>query len=78
MNYTRDLPNEYLELCPIIDEKYKVVFKLGFGRFSQYFVCYLRVKMGINLATNQRVAIKIMNQKIDEGQLERAYEEKVL
>jgi hypothetical protein len=52
MNYTRDLPNEYLELCPIIDEKYKVVFKLGFGRFSQYFVCYLRVKMGINLATN--------------------------
>jgi len=34
--------------------------------------------MGINLATNQRVAIKIMNQKIDEGQLERAYEERVL
>jgi len=36
MNYVRDLPHEYLELCPIIDEKYKVVFKLGFGRFSQY------------------------------------------
>lgn len=34
--------------------------------------------MGINLVTNQRVAIKIMNQKIDEGQLERGYEEKVL
>jgi len=32
-----------------------------------------RVKMGINLATNQRVAIKIMNQKIDEIELERGY-----
>jgi len=29
--------------------------------------------MGINLATNQRVAIKIMNQKIDEIELERGY-----
>jgi hypothetical protein len=38
----------------------------------------LRVKMGINLATNQRVAIKIMNQKIDETEQERGYEENVL
>mgnify|MGYP000894107137 FL=1 len=37
----RELPNEYLDLCPIIDEKYRVVFKLGFGRFSKYLVCEL-------------------------------------
>lgn len=36
MNWMRELPNEYLELCPIIDEKYRVLFKLGFGRFSMY------------------------------------------
>jgi len=34
--------------------------------------------LGINLATNERVAIKIMNQKIGEGEFERGYEEKVL
>lgn len=34
--------------------------------------------MAINLATNQRVAIKIMNQKIEESELERGFEEKVL
>ena len=32
----RELPPEYLDLCPIIDEKYRVVFKLGSGRFSKY------------------------------------------
>jgi hypothetical protein len=30
--------------------------------------------MGINLQTNERVAIKIMNQKIGEAELERGYE----
>ena len=60
----RELPHDYLDLCPIIDEKYRVVFKLGFGRFSKYICHNYRVKMGINLATNERVAIKIMNQKI--------------
>jgi len=35
MNSMRELPNEYLELCPLIDEKYRVVFKLGSGRFSK-------------------------------------------
>lgn len=34
--------------------------------------------MGINLQTNERVAIKIMNQKIGEAELERGYEQKVL
>jgi hypothetical protein len=29
--------------------------------------------MAINLATNQRVAIKIMNQKIEETEFERGY-----
>ncbi len=38
MNGMRELPHEYLDLCPIIDEKYRVVFKLGTGRFSKYFV----------------------------------------
>jgi hypothetical protein len=33
----RELPAEYLDLCPVIDEKYRVVFKLGSGRFSKYF-----------------------------------------
>ena len=37
-----------------------------------------RVKMAINLATNQRVAIKIMNQKIEEADCERGYEQQVL
>lgn len=36
MQYMRDLPVEYLELCPTIDEKYKVLFKLGSGRYSKY------------------------------------------
>lgn len=35
MNYLRDLPVEYLEHCPVIDGKYKVLFKLGTGRFSK-------------------------------------------
>lgn len=35
MNPTRELPPEYLENCPIIDERYKVLFKLGSGRFSK-------------------------------------------
>jgi hypothetical protein len=30
--------------------------------------------MGIDLTTNQRVAIKIMNQKIGEAEWERGYE----
>ena len=30
-----------------------------------------RVKLGINLATNESVAIKIMNQRVDEGSLAR-------
>ena len=37
MNCMRELPPDYLDLCPTIDEKYKVVFKLGSGRFSKYF-----------------------------------------
>ena len=37
-----------------------------------------RVKLAINLTTNERVAIKIMNQKIDEAESDRAYEEKAL
>jgi hypothetical protein len=36
MNCLRELPSEYIELCPAIDEKYRVLFKLGSGRFSQY------------------------------------------
>lgn len=36
MKCMRELPPEYLELCPVIDEKYKVVFKLGCGRYSKY------------------------------------------
>jgi hypothetical protein len=40
MNCLRELPSDYLELCPVIDEKYRVLFKLGFGRFSQYPVGY--------------------------------------
>jgi hypothetical protein len=32
-----------------------------------------RVKLAINLATNERVAIKIMNHKIDEVQIDRVY-----
>ena len=35
MNSMRELPQEYLELCPTIDDKYRVVFKLGSGRFSK-------------------------------------------
>ena len=34
--------------------------------------------MAINLATNQRVAIKIMNQKIEEADSECGYEQQVL
>jgi hypothetical protein len=34
--------------------------------------------MAINLVTNQRVAIKIMNQKIEEAECERGYEQEVL
>lgn len=33
----------------------------------------LRVKLAINLATNDRVAIKIMNHKIDESEFNRGY-----
>jgi hypothetical protein len=36
MNCLRELPDEYLDLCPVIDDKYRVLFKLGFGRFSKY------------------------------------------
>ena len=39
MNLLRELPPEYLENCPIIDEKYKVLFRLGTGRFSKYNIC---------------------------------------
>lgn len=35
MKVVRELPPEYLENCPTIDEKYKVLFKLGTGRFSK-------------------------------------------
>ena len=35
MNCKRELPQEYLEMCPVIDEKYKVLFRLGVGRFSK-------------------------------------------
>lgn len=40
MNSARELPVEYLENCPVIDERYKVLFKLGSGRFSKYFNFY--------------------------------------
>lgn len=62
MKPTRELPPEYLENCPVIDERYKVLFKLGSGRFSKYTIHYnIRVRMAICLPTNQRVAIKILN-----------------
>lgn len=41
MKIVRELPPEYLENCPTIDEKYKVLFKLGTGRFSKYSIFYL-------------------------------------
>lgn len=69
MNYLRELPADYIDACPLIDGKYRVLFKLGVGRFSKYAHRNCRVKMGIQLATNERVAIKIMNHKIDEGGL---------
>jgi hypothetical protein len=34
--------------------------------------------MAINLATNQRVAVKILNEKIEEADTVRGYEQKVL
>ena len=61
MNCFRELPPEYIENCPVIDGRYKVLFKLGSGRFSKYDWNLFRVRMAIDLATNQRVAIKIMN-----------------
>jgi hypothetical protein len=36
------------------------------------------VKLAINLATNERVAIKVMNHKIDEATLDRPQEQRVL
>ena len=36
MTCMRELPSEYLESCPVIDDKYRVLFRLGFGRFSKY------------------------------------------
>lgn len=36
MNSIREVPPEYYDECPVIDEKYKVLFKLGTGRFSKY------------------------------------------
>jgi hypothetical protein len=36
MTCTRELANEYLHLCPFIDHKYRVLLRLGFGRFSKY------------------------------------------
>ena len=36
MNCVRELPPEYIENCPVIDSRYKVLFKLGSGRFSKY------------------------------------------
>jgi hypothetical protein len=36
MNFLREFPPEYLDNCPVIDSKYKVLFKLGTGRFSKY------------------------------------------
>ena len=48
------------------------------GDFQSTHTINVRVKMAINLATNQRVAIKIMNQKIDEAEMERGYEDNVL
>jgi hypothetical protein len=35
MNFLQDFPVEYMESCPVIDGKYKVLFKLGTGRFSK-------------------------------------------
>ena len=35
MSIVRELPPEYLENCPTIDGKYKVLYKLGTGRFSK-------------------------------------------
>lgn len=61
MNIVRELPPEYLENCPTIDGKYKVLYKLGMGRFSKYKLYQFRVRMAICLATNTRIAIKIMN-----------------
>lgn len=36
MNIVRELPPDYLVNCPTIDGKYKVLYKLGTGRFSKY------------------------------------------
>lgn len=52
--------------------------QVGFREILQVSLRLGRVKMAINLVTNERVAIKIMNQKIDEADVERGYEEKVL
>ncbi len=35
MNIVRELPPDYLVNCPTIDGKYKVLYKLGTGRFSK-------------------------------------------
>lgn len=36
MSSSRELPSDYLDLCPVIDDKYRLLFRLGFGRFSKY------------------------------------------
>lgn len=78
MNFVRELPPEYLENCPTIDGKYKVLFKLGTGRFSKYFNILCRVRMAICLATNTRVAIKIMNDRDSEDSKVKQYDPKTL
>lgn len=78
MNFVRELPPDYLENCPVIDDRYKVLFKLGSGRFSKYLFNPLRVRMAIDLATNQRVAIKIMNEKESEDLRFKQYDSKLL
>ena len=78
MNCVREVPHEYLDNCPVIDDRYKVLFKLGSGRFSKYFIYRSRVRMAIDLATNQRVALKIMNDKETEESKFKQYEPNVL
>ena len=61
MNLLRELPFEYIQNSPLIDDRYKLLFKLGTGRYSKYIFSHSRVRMAICTKTGQRVAIKIMN-----------------
>ena len=49
--------------------------QIGPRTFQQVRMSRGRVKMAMNMLTNQRVAIKIMNQKISEADCERGYEQ---